>query len=114
MGLRFALPKAVPLLAALCLLAAGCGGGQDGAGTPSPTPASSSSSAVAEQFLGLWEVGDYDAMYDLLAPSSQAEISREKFVGRYQAIAEEATRSEERRVGKECVSLCRSRWSPYH
>ena len=23
-------------------------------------------------------------------------------------------RSEERRVGKECVSLCRSRWSPYH
>src|SRR3546814_15746175 len=23
-------------------------------------------------------------------------------------------RSEERRVGKECVSPCRSRWSPYH
>src|SRR3546814_4046568 len=25
-----------------------------------------------------------------------------------------AWRSEERRVGKECVSTCRSRWSPYH
>ena len=25
-----------------------------------------------------------------------------------------ATRSEERRVGKECTSWCRSRWSPYH
>src|SRR3546814_2719649 len=25
-----------------------------------------------------------------------------------------ADRSEERRVGKECVSTCRSRWSPYH
>src|SRR3546814_18018457 len=25
-----------------------------------------------------------------------------------------AARSEERRVGKECVSTCRSRWSPYH
>src|SRR3546814_11946291 len=25
-----------------------------------------------------------------------------------------APRSEERRVGKECVSTCRSRWSPYH
>src|SRR3546814_16300274 len=25
-----------------------------------------------------------------------------------------AQRSEERRVGKECVSTCRSRWSPYH
>ena len=23
-------------------------------------------------------------------------------------------RSEERRVGKECTVLCRSRWSPYH
>ena len=24
------------------------------------------------------------------------------------------TRSEERRVGKECIPPCRSRWSPYH
>src|SRR3546814_7558176 len=30
------------------------------------------------------------------------------------ADGEGATRSEERRVGKECVSTCRSRWSPYH
>ena len=29
-------------------------------------------------------------------------------------IAYLAIRSEERRVGKECVSTCRSRWSPYH
>src|SRR3546814_20843755 len=28
--------------------------------------------------------------------------------------AETDVRSEERRVGKECVSTCRSRWSPYH
>src|SRR3546814_11094390 len=28
--------------------------------------------------------------------------------------AKSANRSEERRVGKECVSTCRSRWSPYH
>src|SRR3546814_8990263 len=26
----------------------------------------------------------------------------------------ELARSEERRVGQECVSTCRSRWSPYH
>src|SRR3546814_3957594 len=26
----------------------------------------------------------------------------------------QSERSEERRVGKECVSTCRSRWSPYH
>src|SRR3546814_18893568 len=30
------------------------------------------------------------------------------------AAVEAGTRSEERRVGKECVSTCRSRWSPYH
>src|SRR3546814_13214847 len=29
-------------------------------------------------------------------------------------LAVAAKRSEERRVGKECVSTCRSRWSPYH
>src|SRR3546814_14045813 len=27
---------------------------------------------------------------------------------------DDAGRSEERRVGKECVSTCRSRWAPYH
>src|SRR3546814_13163367 len=31
-----------------------------------------------------------------------------------QARQAEHQRSEERRVGKECVSTCRSRWSPYH
>src|SRR3546814_15076041 len=30
------------------------------------------------------------------------------------AAASVAGRSEERRVGKECVSTCRSRWSPEH
>src|SRR3546814_15830503 len=31
-----------------------------------------------------------------------------------QGILGQHVRSEERRVGKECVSTCRSRWSPYH
>src|SRR3546814_12399903 len=33
---------------------------------------------------------------------------------RIDAGADMHRRSEERRVGKECVSTCRSRWSPYH
>ena len=33
---------------------------------------------------------------------------KEAFLGAFQG------RSEERRVGKECTSWCRSRWSPYH
>ena len=29
-------------------------------------------------------------------------------------VCEVVGRSEERRVGKECIAVCRSRWSPYH
>src|SRR3546814_2694994 len=39
-------------------------------------------------------------------PGKEEYLNSEKY--------EFKTRSEERRVGKECVSTCRSRWSPYH
>src|SRR3546814_11312575 len=42
------------------------------------------------------------------SPSSRSPETRP---GRYLQAGD---RSEERRVGKECVSTCRSRWSPYH
>src|SRR3546814_2651875 len=36
-------------------------------------------------------------------------------LGAIELVSNKQTRrSEERRVGKECVSTCRSRWSPYH
>ena len=31
-----------------------------------------------------------------------------------ESVVRARLRSEERRVGKECLRLCRSRWSPYH
>src|SRR3546814_7475710 len=34
--------------------------------------------------------------------------------GRMSAVDKRNARSEERRVGKECVGTCRSRWSPEH
>ena len=40
-------------------------------------------------------------------PNNQSNLEKEKRSWRNQ-------RSEERRVGKECLRLCRSRWSPYH
>src|SRR3546814_4906469 len=43
----------------------------------------------------------------------QHQPAREKQV-EYRPPALFGRRSEERRVGKECVSTCRSRWSPYH
>src|SRR3546814_13004524 len=48
---------------------------------------------------------------------AQGPVSRESVeYFRSSAAAQRALkrRSEERRVGKECVSTCRSRWSPYH
>src|SRR3546814_15136548 len=55
-----------------------------------------------------------------LAPAAMAAMHEQRF--RFEPVAHEAAitaafdreRSEERRVGKECVSTCRSRWSQYH
>src|SRR3546814_10795998 len=41
-------------------------------------------------------------------------VGRQRTVQRTSQGGESAGRSEERRVGKECVSTCRSRWSPYN
>src|SRR3546814_12951452 len=43
-------------------------------------------------------------------------LFRRLFLTRLRALHDDGTlaRSEERRVGKECVSTCRSRWSPYN
>ena len=35
-------------------------------------------------------------------------------IGTTTELSQNVVRSEERRVGKECACLCRSRWSPYH
>src|SRR3546814_13674635 len=43
----------------------------------------------------------------------QAYLSGGRFASAETSF-EDALRSEERRVGKECVSKCRYRWSPYH
>src|SRR3546814_18317107 len=38
----------------------------------------------------------------------------ERLIGQRRYRRDPVIRSEERRVGKECVSTCRSRWSPYN
>ena len=47
----------------------------------------------------------------LMNPAVQAILSQ---YGQSPESIQRTVRSEERRVGKECVSTCRSRWSPYH
>ena len=50
------------------------------------------------------QVSNITAEFDLSRP---IEIAA-------QDVRDRVSRSEERRVGKECTSWCRSRWSPYH
>ena len=54
--------------------------------------------------------------YHIEAVVKNAEILAEKYGADKETviIAAWLHRSEERRVGKECLRLCRSRWSPYH
>src|SRR3546814_6266986 len=47
-------------------------------------------------------------------PEQYPEPRDEPRFERVEPDRDEQERSEERRVGKECVSTCRSRWSPYH
>src|SRR3546814_4510369 len=85
------------------------------------------SKALAGHSLGAASV--HEAIYSLLmlnggfmagsAHISDLDPAAESFpIVRESRPAQLATvmsnRSEERRVGKECVSTCRSRWSPYH
>src|SRR3546814_7892671 len=66
-------------------------------------------------------VGAGEHLVDAVEVDQIARVRRQHPVGIPAAVpdAEGARRgaekrSEERRVGKECVSTCRSRWSPYH
>src|SRR3546814_13157244 len=56
-----------------------------------------------------------DARIDMPAPIAVGPAVKGALAHRGQIIGDElGARSEERRVGKECVSTCRSRWSPGH
>src|SRR3546814_15946250 len=52
-------------------------------------------------------LGDRDGVWYL---SNKPQFAMQPLTPGLHAVS----RSEERRVGKECVSTCRSRWSPYH
>ena len=58
--------------------------------------------------------GDLNLVYAFAKAMDPGSVVREGDQWRLQLDASGERRSEERRVGKECTSWCRSRWSPYH
>src|SRR3546814_11047499 len=74
--------------------------------------------AFVPPLMGRDEIAAY---YDLYVPdrTDRSDIRFAPLAGRLEnlppaLVVTAGQRSEERRVGKECVSTCRSRWSPYH
>jgi penicillin-binding protein 2 len=76
------------LLVVILLIAAACGSGD---AEPQQTEPPETPEETAERFLTLWKERKYADMYALVSSSARAAITLEDFVGRYEAIAEEAT-----------------------
>src|SRR3546814_11555511 len=76
-------------------------------------PDAASARGILERRLGKFKFASkvWPGIESALEGLSQGELVRAADTVVKDAILE---RSEERRVGKECVSTCRSRWSPYH
>src|SRR3546814_12303548 len=85
--------------------AQGAGGGDHALGLAAAEPEAAVGVEVAEVAHAVDDAGTSARCARALTPT----LSRKRERGQ-----KPSPRSEERRVGKECVSTCRSRWSPYH
>src|SRR3546814_18209880 len=81
-------------------------------GIPDPAAVEGSDALKAAAFLDAFRM--LKRRIDLLLALPIASIEELALREKLQAIGYEADRSEARRVGKECVSTCRSRWSAKH
>ena len=65
-------------------------------------------------FSSPWLIADCYVLLRLLLPSMVVSEGPALLFTTLDVQTFPTARSEERRVGKECLRLCRSRWSPYH
>src|SRR3546814_10374094 len=80
-------------------------------------PISRSKQVISNSFGGDLTAGYQVDLFGANAASANAAIASlqsSQYSRETVAITLYADRSEERRVGKECVSTCSTRWSPYH
>src|SRR3546814_15500462 len=112
---------AIAVLGGMVLGLCGCGSSEPSAGFTAPRAATSA--VLVPTITGPIQGGirgqPWAGTVEQLAPLSPYDFIQEEYFisGTAQARDEHGAltgRSEERRVGKECVSTCRSRWSPDH
>ena len=80
-------------------------------------PSGSGKGTISRQVAGRlgWHLLDSGALYRLVALAGlRARLAPDDEAAHARLAAAMQVRSEERRVGKECMPVCRSRWSPYH
>src|SRR3546814_3338165 len=70
--------------------------------------------SAVRQHPGFFQVGEQLAGHELVTHPAMEALHVAVLPGSARLDVQRLHRSEERRVGKECVSTCRSRWSPYH
>src|SRR3546814_15312161 len=85
------------------------GGGYNALPADKQTPAWAADLALVSSGIGKLGQDDLDALTAGRRIGMDFGIDDDAF-----SLAAMTSRSEERRVGKECGSTCRSRWSPYH
>src|SRR3546814_17563847 len=66
---------------------------------------------IFQEIFGIPDLASHQDGQELF---DQVRVRRRKRASGTRGRRGDVGRSEERRVGKECVSKCRSRWSPYH
>ena len=118
------------LLAALALAATGFPQDQDPLHEPTRRAAATTRLRAVYELTLSSQPGTSELAFDYLAPDRmRLEIRNSRgvidswIIGTVlsmrsdlgeRPVAADLDRSEERRVGKECMPVCRSRWSPYH
>ena len=70
------------------------------------------STVLKENLQSVIEAKSWEA--EVIVDVNHGDLQSLKREGVNLFLIPEDIRSEERRVGKECLRLCRSRWSPYH
>ena len=83
------------------------------------TVVSSQSGAVEETTASFRHIDELvaqllQALETIINNVQEMNGARNETLTAIESITDASSRSEERRVGKECLRLCRSRWSPYH
>ena len=70
--------------------------------------------SLAMLIAGAYHINNLFKLVRWMRTPSEESAPLPRALGMWDYVFADVNRSEERRVGKECERLCRSRWSPYH